>query len=276
MASLAYLPKPTPSVETSAEVSRRERETLTATIFVRLTDCSASERQRLQHQVMLLNLGLADGIAARYTGRGVERDDLIQVARLGLLKSVVGYRADKGTVFAAYASPTIAGEIKRYFRDYVWMVRPPRRLQELHSELRLVEPELRQRLQAAPSAADLASALGVEPKELSEALFAAGGYCTVSLDLPAYAGSGQSLGDALFDDNDDYTMVERTQWLRPALARLTRRQRQIVELRFVEDLSQGQIGRRLGFSQMHVSRLLAGILAQLRDDLKITNFTATA
>ena len=276
MSSLAYLPKPLPSVDTSAEVSRRERQTLTESIFLRLTDCSASERQRLQHQVMLLNLDLADHIAERYTSRGVERDDLIQVARLGLLKAVVGYRADKGAVFEAYASPTIAGEIKRYFRDHVWMVRPPRRLQELHCELRLVESDLRQRLQGAPTADVLARALGVEPKELSEALSAAGGYSPLSLDAPAHAGSAQSVGDALSDDNDDYTMLERADWLRAALARLTHRERQIVELRFAEDLSQLQIGRRLGVSQMHVSRLLAGILARLRNDLEVTDTTASA
>lgn len=94
--------------------------------------------------------------------------------------------------------------------------------------------------------------------------------------MPAYAGSSQSVGDALSDDNDDYTVVERAEWLRQAMARLTHRERQIVELRFGQDLSQLQIGRQLGVSQMHVSRLFAGILARLRNDLKITDATAIA
>lgn len=242
-----------------------------------LTHCKiASQRRRLQQEVMLLNLGLADGIAARYLGRGVDKDDLVQVARVGLLKAVLGYRPDKGTGFPAYASPTISGEIKRYFRDYVWMVRPPRRLQELHCELRLVEPELRERLNGAPSAAQLAKALCVEQAELSEALAAGRGYCAVSLDLPTDVHSGQSLGDVLPDNSDQYSAVERAEWLRPALARLTDRERRVVELRFVEDLSQVQIARRLGVSQNHVSRLLAGILAALRDELEMPDASATA
>jgi len=277
MTSLAEYRLSLSSVDTPAEGSRREKLALTESILLRLaTVRSDQERRRLQEEAVLLNLALADGIAAHYAGRGVDRDDLVQVARVGLLKAVVGYQTEKGTGFVSYASPTISGEIKRYFRDYVWMVRPPRRVQELHCELRSVEPGLRQRLHGAPSARELTTALGVEPRELSEALMAAGGYRTLSLDVPNHADSGLSLGDALPDQNNPYMVVERTEWLRPALARLTDRERRIVELRFVDDLSQAQIGRRLGVSQMHVSRLLAGILGRLRDDLEITDAPATA
>lgn len=277
MTSLTDFPLFLSSVDAPAEGSRRARSVLTETILLHLPNCDDDrERRRLQHQVVLLNLALADDIAARYMGRGVDRDDLVQVARVGLLKSVVGYRADKGTRFVAYASPTIAGEIKRYFRDYVWMVRPPRRLQELHSELRMVEPVLRQRLQGAPSAVELARALGVESKELSEALAAGCGYYALSLDVPQHSGSSLSLGDALPDDFNAYTMVDRAEWLRVALARLSDQERRIVELRFVEDLSQMQIGRHLGLSQMQVSRMLTAILGRLREDLKISDAKATA
>lgn len=276
MTSLAYFPTSLSSVDSPAECSRRERQALTDSMLLEVTHCKiAAQRRGLQQDVMLLNLGLADSIAARYLGRGVERDDLVQVARVGLLKAVLGYRADTGSGFAAYASPTIAGEIKRYFRDHVWMVRPPRRLQELHCELRLVEPELRERLHGAPSAAELARALCVEPAELAEALTAGRGYCAISLDVPSDIHSGQCLGDVLPDSNDHYTAVERAECLRPALARLTDRDRRVVELRFVQDLSQAQIARRLKVSQNHVSRLLAGILAALRDDLEIPDTSAT-
>ena len=125
---------------------------------------------------MLLNLSLADGIAARYAGRGVEWDDLVQVARLGLIKAVAGYRTGEGAGFAAYASPTIAGEIKRHFRDHGRMIRPPRRLQELRGQLRLVEPDLQQRLHRKPSAVELASELDVEVGEVSDAQMAAQSY----------------------------------------------------------------------------------------------------
>ena len=121
-----------------------------------------SERRALQQQAVLLNIVLADGVATRSAGRGFDWDDLVQVARLGLLKAVVGYRAGKGAGFTAYASPTIAGEIRRYFRDCGWMIRPPRRLQQLHGELRLVEPKLQHRLHRRPSTVELALEIGVE------------------------------------------------------------------------------------------------------------------
>jgi len=276
MTSLA-LPTPSASVDASAENSRHERQALTEAILASRARCPIPrERRRLQQEAVLLNLVLADGIAARYAGRGVEWDDLVQVARVGLLKAVVGYRGSNGAGFAAYASPTIAGEIKRYFRDYGWMVRPPRRLQEMHSQLHLVEPDLQQQLHRSPTADELARALGVEPGELSEALMAAGGYTPLSLDAPTHADSGVSLGDGLPDDSDPYNVVERAEWFRPALARLTDRERRIIRLRFVEGLTQVQIGRHLGVSQMQVSRLLAQVLGRLRDGLEITDATATA
>lgn len=277
MTSLAYAPTPSASVDALTEGSRHQRQALTESILVRLAGCpSDGERRELQEQAVLLNLFLADGIAARYAGRGVDWDDLVQVGRLGLLKAVVGYRAGEGAGFAAYANPTIAGEIKRYFRDHCWMIRPPRRVQELHGHLRLVEPDLQQRLQRAPSAVELARELGVEAGELSEAMVAAGGYTPLSLDVPTPADSGLSLGDGLPDDGDPYTAVEAAEWLRPALARLTHRERQIIRMRFVDGLTQEQIGRQLGVSQMQVSRLLPAILGRLRDELGFGHVAATA
>lgn len=277
MTSLTNAPTPSASVAEQPDGSRHERHALTESILVRLAGCPTDrERRELQEEAVLLNLFLADGIAARYAGRGVDWDDLVQVGRLGLLKAVVGYRAGEGAGFAAYANPTIAGEIKRYFRDHCWMIRPPRRVQELHGHLRLVEPDLQQRLQKAPSAVELARELGVEAAELSDAMVAAGGYTPLSLDVPTHADSGLSLGDALPDDGDPYTAVEHAEWLRPALARLTNREREIIRMRFVDGLSQEQIGRQLGVSQMQVSRLLPAILDRLRDDLGFDHVAATA
>jgi len=277
MTPLACVPTPSTHVDARAEAGRHERHALTESLLARLARSrSVHERRRLQQEVVLLNLGLADSIAARYAGRGIEWDDLVQVGRVGLLKAVVGYHASKGAGFSAYATPTIAGEIKRYFRDYGWMVRPPRRLQELHSELTSLEPDLQHRLHRAPSAGELAGALGVEPGELSDALVARSGYSALSLDAPTRADSGLSLGDAMPDDSDPYAEVERAEWLRPALAGLTERERRIIRLRFVDGLTQEQIGRHLGVSQMQVSRLLASILDRLRDALGISDAAATA
>ena len=276
MTSLTSVPTPSAQDDIRAD-GRRERLMLTESLLARLAGSrSVKERRRLQHEVVLLNLGLAESIAGRYAGRGIESDDLVQVGRVGLLKAVVGYQAGKGAGFPAYAAPTIAGEIKRHFRDHAWMVRPPRRLQELHAELSSIEPNLRQQLHRAPSAGELAGALGVESEELSDALVARSGYSALSLDAPTLTDSGLSLGEGLPDDNDAYAAVERVEWLRPALARLSDRERQIIALRFVDGLTQEQIGSHLGVSQMHVSRLLAGILRRLRDDLGIPDAEATA
>ena len=275
---------PALSPNTPAAATRPEGQALTETILGRLAgSCNDLERRRLQHEVVLLNLALADAIAARYIGRGIDKDDLVQVGRLGLLKAVMGYNPGKGTGFTAYATPTISGEVKRYFRDHAWMVRPPRHLQELHTELSSVEPNLWQRLNRVPSTGELADALGITPGELSDARLARSGYTALSLDAPTHArpdrsraDSCRSLSDDLADEVDPYAQVERAGLLGPALAALTDRQRNIIGLRFVEGQTQQEIGRRLGVSQMQVSRLLVGILKRLRDDLGIDEASATA
>lgn len=277
MTPLADARVPLANVERHHETGLHDRHTLTESLLAQLAGSrSVHERRRLQQEVVLLNLGLADSIAARYSGRGIDWDDLVQVGRVGLLKAVVGFHASKGAGFPAYATPTIAGEIKRYFRDFGWMVRPPRRLQELHTELSAVEPDLQHLLHRSPSAGELADALGIEPGELSDALVARSGYTALSLDAPTRADSGLSLGDGLPDDSDPYAEVERAEWLRPALAGLSERERRIILLRFVDGQTQEQIGRQLGVSQMQVSRLLAGILRRLRDDLGIVDDAAIA
>jgi RNA polymerase sigma-B factor len=274
MTSLVDAQFPFSTVETRADAVHQRQSKTDAILTELASSHSICERRRLQQDAVLLNLDQADGIAARYVGRGIDRDDLIQVARVGLVKAVRGYRAGRGACFTAYATPTIAGEIKRYFRDHGWMVRPPRRLQELHGELSSVEPDLQQRLHRAPSAGDLADALGIEPRELSDALVARSGYTALSLDAPAPG--NLSLGDGLPDDGNPYEAVERAEWLRPALAGLTDRERRVIRLRFFDGLTQAQIGRHLGVSQMQVSRLLAGILGRLRDNLGLSDTAAIA
>ena len=283
MTSLACIPTPaaavdTPVVDPPAVPTRQELPALTESIFVRLAGChDDGERRGLQEQVVLLNLFLADRIATRYAGRGVDWDDLVQVARLGLIKAVVGYRSGKGAGFAAYASPTISGEIKRHFRDHGWMIRPPRRIQELQGRLRSVEPDLAQRLHRKPSALELASELDVEATELSDAQVAAQGYTLDSLDEPAHVGSSVSRGDGMLAQGDDpYSDVERAEWLRPALATLTDREQRIIRMRFVDGLTQAQVGAQLGVSQMQASRLLRAILGRLRDHLGVDHEAATA
>jgi len=229
---------------------------------------SPTVRQGYLDQVVLLNGPIAESIASRYRQRGIDGDDLVQVAYLGLVKASQGYRPGEGPGFLAYAVPTISGEIKRHFRDFGWVVRPPRRLQELRSQVALTRSDLQQEKGRPPTSAELASELGVAEGELAEAEMADGCYSAVSLDTPSRVGGTAVLADLLVDETDQFDHVENMAALRPALQRLTERDRQILLLRFVRGWTQEQIGQEIGVSQMQVSRLLTRILGELRADLE--------
>lgn len=215
-------------------------------------------------QVVLLNLSLADGIASRYVGRGIERDDLVQVARLALVKAVRRYRPDLGVSFTAYAAPTITGEIKRHFRDSGWIVRPPRRLQELCAELNAAQTGLEQGLHRSPSTAELACAMGVDEAQVARAREAASGFRAVSLDALVAADSSPGMQTA----DNPCSEYDNAQWLAWGVEDLDARDRVILRLRFSELLTQAEIAQHLGISQMQVSRLLRAILDRLRTRLE--------
>lgn len=223
--------------------------------------------QELLDEVVILNAPIARSIASRYRRKGVDADDLEQVAYLGLVKAVNGYRLDAASAFLAYAVPTIRGELKRYFRDCAWTVRPPRRVQEMQGSIAAAEPELTQQLGHLPSDQETATALGTEAEEIAEAASVRGCFSTLSLDAPAAAENGASLLDTVADAEGGYELVENVQTLTPAVSELGDRDRRILELRFCSGFTQEEIGNELGVSQMQVSRLLRGILDRLRDDL---------
>jgi RNA polymerase sigma-B factor len=225
------------------------------------------EHQQLLDQVVMLNAPIARSIASRYRSKGVEPDDLEQVAYLGLVKAANGYRLDAATAFLAYAVPTIRGELKRYFRDCAWTVRPPRRVQEMQGSIAAAEPELTQRLGHLPTDEETAAALGTKPGEVAEAVSVRGCFSTLSLDAPAAADNGSRLVDTVADAEEGYELVENVHTLAPAVSGLGDRDRRILELRFGAGFTQEQIGNELGVSQMQVSRLLRGILDRLRDEL---------
>jgi RNA polymerase sigma-B factor len=224
-------------------------------------------RQGLLEQAVLLNQPMARSLAQQYQRRGVDPEDLVQVAMLGLVKAVRGYRPGLAKPFAAYAVPTISGEIKRHFRDRRWMIRPPRSLQELSRAVSVVEPELAQRLQRMPTTNEVAQHLGVEAGAVNESRAAGCGYDARSLDT-ALGDSGLPLCDVIPDPDMPFEMVDDVLTLRPAMQTLGTRERRILRLRFVDSLTQEQIGHRLGVSQMQVSRLLAAILAKLRKSIQ--------
>ncbi len=228
---------------------------------------SAVARQRLLNEVVLLNQGMALRIAHRYRNRGIEVEDLEQVALLALIKAVRRFEPGRGRAFAAYAAPSIAGDLKKHFRDHGWGVRPPRAIQELVLSVRSTASDLSQTLHHEPTVAEVAEELQVESDDVAQAMIATQNFAPVSLDAPA-PGSEVPVGDLIVDETDDYARVEVMSQLRPAIAGLSARDRMILHMRFIDACTQSEIGTALGISQMQVSRRLTSILHQLRSHLQ--------
>jgi len=225
------------------------------------------ERERLRDALVTGHLPLAKHIARRFAHRGQPAEDLQQVATLGLINAVDRFDPSRGTGFLSFAIPTVMGEVRRYFRDATWAVRMPRRLKELHQSIVTTSASLYQRLGRAATPSELARALDVSVEEIYEGLEAGNAFTAVSVDLRPAEQDGQSLADTLGYEDPALEHVEAFVALRPLLDRLPARERQILLLRFHGGLTQSEIAQRVGISQMHVSRLLAKTLAQLRGQL---------
>jgi RNA polymerase sigma-B factor len=216
-------------------------------------------------EIVTAHLGLVEQLARRFARRGEPLDDLVQVGAIGLIKALDRFDPDLGFTFAAFATTTVVGELKRHFRDKGWAVRAPRRIQELYLEVgRLVE-ELSQELGRAPTIRELAASSGAPEQDIIEALEATHSYRVASIDAPA--GEGGSLTAILGSVDHGFASADDQLSLLPLLERLPERDRVILRLRFVEDLTQSEIAIRVGISQMHVSRLIARSLAMLRKHL---------
>jgi RNA polymerase sigma-B factor len=224
------------------------------------------ERAALRVAVITEYMPYARHLASRYGVRGPAAEDFLQSAYVGLVKAVDHFDPDFGTAFLTYATPTILGELKRYFRDTTWAVHVPRRIQELSSELRPATEALSQRLNRAPTVAELAVLLGTDPSDVVDAIDATGLHTVGSLDVPAATddGGGSLLGELLGAEDPDLQNVVDRETLRPLLATLSAREKKILLLRYFRSMTQAEIGEELGVSQMQVSRLLADILARLR------------
>jgi RNA polymerase sigma-B factor len=226
------------------------------------------ERERIRGQLVELHLPLVEYLARRFRNRGEWLDDLTQVATIGLIKSIDRFDLERGVEFSTYATPTIVGEIKRHFRDKGWAVRVPRRLQELKLSLTKAIGELAQREGRAPTVSELAAHLQMSEEEVLEGLESANAYSTVSLDAPDSGDEdAPAVADSLGIVDEALEGVEYRESLKPLLERLPPREKKILLLRFFGNLTQSQIAAELGISQMHVSRLLARTLTQLRDGL---------
>lgn len=223
------------------------------------------ERARLLADLVAVTLPLADAQAMRYAGRGIDTEDLVQVARTALVAALLRYEPGAGRGFEAYAVPTVRGELKRHFRDAGWMVRPPRGLQELRAEVVTAEDALRQSLGRDAGLDELAAALGREPREVAEARATASAFTPTSLDAPSPGGG--TPGERIPDPSDAVDRALLRAAVRAEMERLSPRERVILRLRFVEERTQSEIGEAIGVSQMQVSRLLAGLLDRLRERL---------
>jgi RNA polymerase sigma-B factor len=227
-------------------------------------------RTTLRDRVIESWLPLAQHLANRFGGRGEPVEDLFQTATVGLIKAVDKFDPERGVDFAAYAIPTVVGEIKRHFRDRTWDIRVPRRLQELRLSLSEAGSTLQQLLGRSPTVHDLAGHLKISEDEVLEGLEGARAYNAVSLSTPTTDSDGErgtELGDLIGREDSEFELTELRVALGPALASLNAREQRILTLRFYGNLTQSQIAAQIGVSQMHVSRLLSRALAKLRGQL---------
>ena len=236
-------------------------------MFVELNDLPEGDprRARLRDDLVENHRPLVEYLARRFRNRGEPLDDLIQVATIGLIKSVDRFDLERAVEFSTYATPTIVGEIKRHFRDKGWAIRVPRRLQELKLSLTKATSDLSQKNGRSPTVAELAQYLGLSEEEILEGMESANAYSAVSLDAPDGGDEDSpAVADSLGMVDEALEGVEYRESLKPLLEKLPAREKKILMLRFFGGMTQSQIAGELGISQMHVSRLLARTLMQLR------------
>jgi RNA polymerase sigma-B factor len=264
---------PLEPIDTTTDAGRGLNRPERAEQTARLLDAAQhttdpEERDEALGRVVVINRGVAEAVAARFRNRGVPQDDLRQVAYEGLTKAVYRFDPELRNDLLTYAVPTIRGELQRYFRDQGWTVRPPRRIQELQWRVNQVIEQLTQERGHEPSEEEIAEELGTTVEEYREAASAFGCFQPASLDQPVGRESETSIGELITGEDIEGSATEARMMLAPVVRRLPERHRRILYLRFFEDLTQEEIGRDLGVTQMQVSRLLTRILDDLRHELQ--------
>lgn len=253
---------------TGAELTRQRSAELFAVL--RDEEAPAASRDAAREGLVRLHLPLVEHCARRFRNRGEPLEDLVQVGTIGLIKSVDRFDVERGVEFSTYATPTIIGEIKRYFRDKGWAIRVPRRLQELRMQIGTATGELTQSLGRSPTARELAEAIGCTVEEIVEGIESSNAYSTLSLDASddGEDGGAATMLDAIGVEDVGLEHVEIRESIKPLLDRLAPREKKILLLRFFKNMTQSQIAEEIGVSQMHVSRLLNRTLEQLRTSLE--------
>lgn len=260
----AEAPRPAHTIAAAPTGERAQRVRELLELSVSCTDPVALQRYR--DQIVTEYLPVARSLAARYAGRGVERGDLEQLACLGLVKAVQRWQPGRSDDFLQFAVPTIVGEIKRYFRDHSWLVRPPRRIQELRAAISEAEQTHRHRDGSAPSDLELSQVTGARPEDIGEARAAAA--CCRPRSLDEEQGPGLALALSWGEEDREIGRIEDRATVERLMDALTERERDVVHMRFDNGWSQSRIGREIGVSQMQVSRWLRVITEKLRSCLE--------
>jgi len=265
-----------PWIDDATNVAPKDARALSKLFFDRLqaVEEGTREYQYARNTLIEMNLSLVHFAAGRYRNRpATDMEEIVQVGTIGLIKAIDRFDLSRENEFTTFAIPYIVGEMKRFFRDTSWAVHVPRRLQELRVELSKAKEALALMLDRDPTVAELAAHLELTEEEVIEGLVAANGYTAGSLDTPyndgesGGDGEGRTLADTFGECDHAMDLVEDFHSLAPLIAKLPERDRQILQMRFGEEMTQAQIGEELGYSQMHVSRLLSRTLAGLRAGL---------
>ncbi|MBT2376940.1 SigB/SigF/SigG family RNA polymerase sigma factor [Streptomyces sp. ISL-111] len=279
-APAALAPAVLPQIDDPQKMAPKDARALGTLFFQQLQvlEEGTHEYQYARNTLIEMNLSLVQFAAKRYRNRGDgQMEDIIQVGTIGLIKAIDRFELSREVEFTSFAIPYIVGEIKRFFRDSTWSVHVPRRLQELRVTLAKAKEELTSTLGHDPGVAELAAHLDITEDEVIDGLIASNGYTAGSIDLPlggteqGASDSGTSYADITGDCDPGMELVENLHALAPLLETLEDRDREIVRMRFGQEMTQAQIGEHLGISQMHVSRLLSRLLTTLRHGMLTQN-----
>ncbi|MFD7666550.1 RNA polymerase sigma factor SigF [Streptomyces sp. NPDC059788] len=261
-----------PEIPPYDEVGPLDARALSKTLFERLESLEEGTHEfaYVRNTLVELNLALVKFAASRFRSRSEPMEDIVQVGTIGLIKAIDRFELSRGVEFPTFAMPTIVGEIKRFFRDTSWSVRVPRRLQELRLDLAKAGDELAQQLDRSPTVSELAERLGITNDEVVEGMAASNAYTASSLDAqPEEDDNEGALADRIGYEDHGLEGIEYVESLKPLIAELPPRDRKILSLRFVANMTQSEIGEELNISQMHVSRLLSRTLVKLRKGLMV-------
>ncbi|MFD8133776.1 RNA polymerase sigma factor SigF [Streptomyces mirabilis] len=265
-----------PEIADPSQVAPKDARQLSRLFFDQLAilEEGTPEYQYARNTLIEMNVTLVQYAAGRFRSRGQdEMEDIVQVGTIGLIKAIDWFELSREVEFTSFAVPYIIGEIKRFFRDTSWAVHVPRRLQEARIQLAKATEELRSRLGRMPTDTELSQLMCLSEEEVNEARLASNGYNSASLDAAiSSSDDGEAaLADFIGINDNALELVEDFNALAPMIAELDDRERRIIHMRFVDELTQAQIGEHLGVSQMHVSRLLSRTLAKLREGMLTTN-----